>query len=318
MDRCCLILLGLVLGSSLALAQPSHAPSESVTVTATKIPEAEMKSFVAANTAPTRLAEKIARWKGPLCPQTLGLPAKYAEFINQHIMDVAKRVGAPTGSKANCKPNIRVVFTTKPQELLNNILAKSPDFLGYHDSGTEGEHLAKVVRSMQAWYLTATVDLRGNIFVDSRHGGGMVVQMPNPIPGMPGQPYIEIYLPNAREMNVTGNRLGDGLSSALAHVLIVAEPGKLLNYEMGTVGDYIAMLALSQPPTPNGCQPMPSILNLLETQCEPGNALSNGDLAYLTALYKMGVTDTLQQQREELLYSMRQSVGGQLQESPKE
>ena len=43
-----------------------------------------------------------------------------------------------------------------------------------------------------------------------------------------------------------GSRLGDGLHSAFYHVLVVVSPGDLKDYEMGALGDYIAMVALSQ------------------------------------------------------------------------
>ncbi len=45
---------------------------------------------------------------------------------------------------------------------------------------------------------------------------------------------------------VTASRLGDGLRANLHHVTIVADPRQLLDYEMGPMADYIAMLALSR------------------------------------------------------------------------
>lgn len=306
--RAWIAMIAFLAAPSLALAQAARAPSESITVTAGKYPQAIIRGFVDSHIAPTRMTGKLARWKDPVCPDVLGLPPKFAGFIRQHILDVAMRVGAPASTRARCKPNIRVVFTTTPQELMNNVRKKSPDVLGYYDSSAQADRMAEVTRLIQAWYVTGSVDLRGNVYVDTRRPGSVELCMPNPIP-MPGMPCIPMYMPNASVMNVTGSRLGDGVSSAFVHVLVVANPDKLVTYEMGTLGDYIALLALSQQPKPDGCQPMPSILNLLEAQCPQVRELTEADLAYLTALYRMGASDSLQQQRDQLVSAINRSVG---------
>jgi len=120
---------------------------------------------------------------------------------------------------------------------------------------------------------------------------------------------IELNLPNAIAANVTGNRLGDGLSSALNNVVIVADTTKLLNRYAGSLADYIAMLALSQLQPPDSCQDLPSILNLLVPDCSrTSDALTSGDFAYLRGLYKMTATASLQGQRNEVRYQMEQAL----------
>jgi hypothetical protein len=294
---------------SLVFAQAERPPSESITVTAGKFPESVIRAFVDTHIAPTRMANKLARWKDPVCPQVVGLPPKFAGFIRQRILDVAARVGAPANTRERCRPNLHVVFTTTPQDFMNTVRRKYPDVLGYYDSSAQADRMAEVTRLIQAWHATATVDLRGNVFPDTRRPGGLEICMPNPMPGAV-PPCLTMIMPNARPMNVTGSRLlGDGLSSAFTHVLVVANPDKLVIYEMGALGDYIAMLALSQQPKPDGCQPMRSILNLLEAQCPQVSTLSDVDVAYLTALYRMGASDSLQQQRDQLVSAINRSVG---------
>lgn len=308
MIRARAVLVAFLAAPTLVAAQ-AERPSESITVTAGKYSEAVIRNFVDTHIAPTRMANKLARWKDPVCPDVLDLPPKFAGFIRQHILDVAERVGAPANTRARCRPNIHVVFTTTPQELMNTVRRKYPDTLGYYDSSAQADRMAEMTRLIQAWYATATVDLRGNVFPDTRRTGGLEICMPNPMP-TPGMACIPMNLPNARPMNVTGSRLlGDGLSSAFVHVLVVANPDRLVRHEMGTLGDYIAMLALSQQPKPDGCQPVPSILNLLEAQCPQVRALTDADLAYLTALYHMGAGDSLQQQRDQLVSAINRSVG---------
>jgi hypothetical protein len=291
------------------------APTESVTVTGIKDLEAAVSKFVGTITVPTRVADKLARWREGVCPITVGLRPEAAKLVTKRVKDIAAIVGAPVNDKDSCPPNIEIVFTTAPQALLDNIRVMQPFLLGYHDNSAQAEHLAAVVRPIQSWYTTATEDLRGNRQVDAaRTGPPLTLVMPAP-PGQAGGPvenaqgYIVMTLPNATATNVTGNRLGDGLSSGFNHVLVVAEPAKLLDYEVGTLADYIAMLALSQIQPPDSCQDLPSILNLLLSSCSrTARALTSGDIAYLQALYKMTPTATFQVQRSEMMYQMGQSL----------
>jgi hypothetical protein len=118
-------------------------------------------------------------------------------------------------------------------------------------------------------------------------------------------------LPNAHAFAVTGSRLGDGLRSGLHHVIIVADPNKLLAYEMGSLADYIALVALSQVNVPDGCQPLSSIVSLLATDCaDKASALTDNDRGYLKGLYRMGADRTLRTQQDEIAYQMEQALAG--------
>jgi len=122
---------------------------------------------------------------------------------------------------------------------------------------------------------------------------------------------IAMNMPNASAGSVTGNRLGDGLSSGFNHVLIVAEPAKLLDYEVGTLADYIAMLALTQLKSLDTCQPLPSIVNMLAQGCGNNpNALTENDVAYLKGLYRMSTDKNLGTQTDEVAYRMEQELKG--------
>ena len=313
--RCtfCLALLLTVGGFAHAQEAGKHPVPESVTVIGIKDVEAAVSKFVGNVTVPTHVADKLARWKEGVCPITVGLRPLVAKFVTKRVKDIAAQVGAPVNGNESCRPNIEVVFTTEPQGLLDNIRATRPLLLGYHDTSAQAEHLAMVTRPIQAWYTTATLDLRGNPQVDGARKEGVTMQVLTPDGGegviSSGPAFVTLNMPNASAMNITGNRLGDGLSSALTHVVIAAEPAKLLDYEVGTLADYIAMLALSQIQPPDSCQDLPSILNLLVMGCSrTTKALTSGDIAYLQALYKMTPTATFRVQRGEMMYQMNKSL----------
>src|SRR5262249_39732385 len=151
----------------------------------------------------------------------------------------------------------------------------------------------------------ATRDLRGNVQVDGGKtvGTGMEITYacPPPQDGM-----CTLHLSNAHGNSVTGNRLGDGMRSAFYTVIIVAEPAKLLDHEIGTLADYIAFLSLMQLSSPDTCQPLASIVNLLAKSCAPIKMLTDTDKAYLQGLYRMGGDRIAAVQRAQIAYDMQQ------------
>jgi len=85
----------------------------------------------------------------------------------------------------------------------------------------------------------------------------------------------------------------------------VAEPAKLFDHEVGSLADYAALLALSQPVALETCQELPSISNLLAQGCTAAAAhITDGDLAYLRGLYKMPEGYGLAAQINQLNYQM--------------
>jgi hypothetical protein len=317
----------LFFGLAAALAGPAAAqtkpagpvaaglPLESVTVTDSRqVPDAVIAGFVDSVTSPSH-AGKIARWNQGVCPKTTGLAAKFTDYISGRIRDVAAKSGAPVDGGASCKPNIHVIFIDQPQDLLDGLRKKSPAYFGYFDSDAQLDNLTRFKPPLQSWYATQTRDAQGATHFDSRDSGGEV-EIPIfcvPQKGMPPEctSTNTIRIPKADAFAVTGGRLADGLSSELFHVLIVAEPARLKDAEIGALADYIAMLALSQIAIPDVCRALPSILNLMAPDCpqKPG-ALTAGDVAFLRGLYKMTGAANLRGQRDQVAYQMRQSLAG--------
>jgi hypothetical protein len=288
-----------------AIAQPARAPTENVTVTGTKSRQV-LEKFVESFAAPARMTGKIARWENGICPVVVGLPAGFAKFVTQRMNDVARQVGAPVSEKESCEHNIAIVFTTKPQALLDKIRKSQSWFLGYSDNSAQTEKLATVTHPIQAWYMTATKDWNGKVDIDGSKTLGPGLEISVPCPG--GGPGIcTYYLPNAHANSVNLSHLGDGLHSTFYDVIIVADPTKLVDYEIGSIADYISLLALTQLNALDTCQQLPSIVNMLAAGCErKTDALTDNDLAYLRGLYKMNPDRTARNQKDEIAYQMEQ------------
>jgi len=294
---------------SSALAQAARPANESVTVTGTRSREV-LQGFVGSLAVPTRFAGKMARWMSGICPVTVGIRPEFANFINHRLKEVAAQVGAPVNGRGSCRPNIAIVFTARPQALAEDIRKRQPALLGYFDNSEQGKHLATVTHSIQAWYMTATRDVDGGLQIDTPKPAVLVNRMEFPCsPPICPDGKITLYPP--RVVTTTGLHLGDGLRSEFYNVIIVADPTKLLSYEMGELSDYIAMLALIQIASQDTCQALPSIANLLAANCATrSSGLTEYDFAFLRGLYKMSPGVMLGTQKDEISYQMEQELKG--------
>jgi hypothetical protein len=276
--------------------------SERVIVNGERVaPDAAVHDFVESYPAPAAVSGKIARWRIAACPVTVGLPKTMSAFVTARVKAVASRVGAPVA--AGCKPNIDIVFTFNPQRLMDQVRATSPFLLGYHDDA-QAERVAQVVHPVQAWYTTQTTDLIGHPTIDTKQIHAGVISIPTI--------FGNAYVPEIPFTQVTGFRIGDGLSDELYHVIIVADLAAVGKEPIGPVADYIAMLALAQTGSFDACQPMASIVNLMASGCDgrKPDAITDFDLAYLRALYCIDPRGSAGAQRGDIASRMKKSLEG--------
>ena len=291
-----------------ASAQQQAAPEEpavgigveSVIVTAPALrSERALNNFILTHVAPSPLLGKIGRWKTGICPLAVGLSSKLDTYISQRIIRVAMLAGAPLDSGETCRPNILVVATPKPQELLDFLRTKRPGLLGFHYQ-SRAERIATMSRPIPAWYSTATEDFDGFLPADAP-----VISWDNASPGAMGV---------ASAVHVSGNRaIGDGLKTQFTNAIIMVDTGKIVGQEIGPLADYIAMLALSQGQSYDDCQNVPTITNLLAPGCADGMkpvALTDIDATYLRGLYKMDAGRDFRGERSSIAYMMKKELGG--------
>jgi len=305
---------------SMAMAQPNKPaftlPTESIVVTNVKPSDDAIKNFIEARAVPTQFLNQLAAWRRPICPATVGLAKNFTQFVSQRVRDIASAVGAPVNADPGCRPNVEVVFTTTPQELMDHVRKMGPAFLGYYSNLSQADDLAKVTHPIQAWYMTESRDYNGNAMVDrGRCTGTDPSQNTLPVAldgasqdsNMQGtQATLVMNLPCAKLMYSSGWRLKSGFESGIYNILVVAEPAKLLDYEIGTLADYIAMLTLSQAGSLDTCQDMPSISNLLVKGCTSvASKITDADLAYLRGLYSLPTGYSLSTQRSGIGFQMK-------------
>ncbi|HEY3813956.1 MAG TPA: hypothetical protein VGL66_12085 [Caulobacteraceae bacterium] len=232
-----------------------------VTVTARRPHSATLeeasRQYVESHVVEAPIAHHLLRWQDPICPMTAGLPAAYNAFISQRVLNTAKAIGAPVADPHKpCRTNVLIVFTTEPQAYLDEIATKHPQLLGWHYA-SQTHRLKSFNHPIESWYVTASKTEGGDEQVDSVWGNGENVT-----------PY----------------------NSTLVRALIVVDWNKAQDFEVGTIGDYVAMLTLSQPhrAAVATCNDLASILDLLSDNCaetDKPKGLTEPDLAFLKALY---------------------------------
>jgi hypothetical protein len=230
----------------------------------------------------TTTTGNLARWRGgrqSICPLTEGLSPGYDAFVTARLRALAAYVGAPVESDLQCKANVQILFTSHPQEKMDSITkwATGPAFHNRYAGGGKDLIAFKSDHAIQGWYMTT--------------GGGSAVL--NTDVGMVGFSIQPVWPEIAQKYigsTATGTRVsgGSGTGSGIGIVILVVDTTKVVGYTIGTIADYLAMLTLSVAQSPDHCDPLPSILDIMSSSCgtrEMPTGITAGDLAFLKALY---------------------------------
>ncbi len=229
-----------------------------------------VSGFVASHSQPSPIGT-LSRWLSPVCPAVVGLTPRYTELVSTRIKEVAAAMGAPhTGG---CRhDNVRVVFTTEPQRLMDYVREKLPDILGYHFLPQEMS-LATFHGPIDAWHKTGTQGENGGMHADDPYNQG------DPTVASGGA-----YMDGGSN----ASRLKGVVASRFLFALVVVDSGKVSKRSIGSVADQIAMLVLTSPKRPKVCSPLPSLQDSLDPACPASASLvtfSPYDEAFLKALY---------------------------------
>ncbi len=254
-------------------------PTEEITVTSTRL-RTVVRNFVDVATMPSPLGA-VSRWKTKLCPHTTGMSPSFTKFVDARIRAIAREYGAPVNLDEKCAPNLQIIFTERPQEMLDTIRTKLPALLGYHYAA-QAKELATVEHPIQGWYATGTRDRMGQLIPDNPYGFATTT--------------------------VEGSRIKTGFRAEFLAVTIVVDLVRVENQEIGAIADHAAMLALAQARAFETCRPVPSITNMfLNCGDNVATALTKYDAAYLKALYHITDRDTpAQLLKGDIAYLMRE------------
>jgi hypothetical protein len=221
----------------------------------------------------------LARWRGgkqSICPVTVGLGPGYNAFVTARLRALAAYVGAPVQSDPQCKNNVQIVFTNNPQENMDSVVKWASVYFRNRYSGGMRDLIAfRSDHAIQGWYMTTS-------------GGAIVLNTDVALVGLNVLPIWPTITPLYVSQDTLGTRTGGGGGSGIGIVILVVDTTKVVGSTIGTIADYLAMLTLSVVQSPDNCDPLPSILDLMSSTCaarEKPTAITAGDLAFLKALY---------------------------------
>ncbi len=230
----------------------------------------------------TGTTRNFARWRGgmqSICPLTVGLDPGYNTFVTARIRAVAAYVGAPVQPDLQCKTNVQILFTTDPKSAMNKVMDWASVYFRAGGWYARNRRLIAFTsdHAIQGWYVTT-------------RGGSTVWNTDVALVGLDLRPVWPQITENYLEIDATGTLVGgsSGSGIGIGTVILIVDTTKVVGYTVGAIADYLAMLSLSVVQSPDHCDLLPSILDLMSSSCgrrEMPTAITAGDLAFLRALY---------------------------------
>jgi hypothetical protein len=275
---------GFIAPNNAAAAEAPSVSVPEVTVIAPRPPTPDelageaVQNFIASHATPSTVIHQIMRWRNGICPVANGLTPAFNAFVSARIVAVATTVGAPRAADEKCKHNVEILFTTEPQQVLDELVKKRGGrVLGFHYP-SETKKASTFRAPIQGWYVTSTRGDNAQEAVDAAVTLPVGYGQGPPVPG-----------------GRLGSRLFTGQSSAIVSAIIVVDSNRMSGHAIGSISDYLAMMILSQAQSPDTCGTLPSIIDLMASNCareEPAQ-LTAGDIAFLRALYATDLRENL-------------------------
>jgi hypothetical protein len=119
-------------------------------------------------------------------------------------------------------------------------------------------------------------------------GGAVVLNTDVSLVGLDVLPIWPQLIPSYTTGPGSGTRAGPGSGSGIGVVVLVIDTKQIVGAAIGSIADYLAMLTLSVAQSPDHCDPIQSILDLMAPSCgsrAKPTGITVGDLAFLKALY---------------------------------
>lgn len=237
----------------------------------------------------------LAHWRGgkqSICPQTEGLNPAGNAFVTLRLRAVAENVGAPVQSDRQCEDNVRIVFTKSPEKVMKDVVQWASVYFGVRYPAMRPLIAFRNDHAIQGWYMTTR-----------RHSSVLNTDVGLLALGL--QPVWPKIIP-------TGVK-DDGDMGGIGVVILVVDTTKIAGYPIGSIADYLAMLTLSVAQSPDHCDPLPSILDLMSSSCgtrEKPTAMTAGDLAFLRALYYRNTGIGSSPSRDDVEFAMLREFKG--------
>jgi hypothetical protein len=292
--------------SSAPTSPLSRLPEVTVTAQRLKL-EQRVSKFVEQIAATENGAEGIARWQVPaVCPLVSGLPQKDGEFILERLSEIARMAGVPLADKENCRPNLYVLVTDQPEELLRGMEQRNRGYTFGYDASTDPptetpaavvDEFIKTPRPVRVWYNSTEKDIWGN-----------------PVAYCPASDVLPRLYDSKTVMFIRCSRGIAGGSHivlsaiwAISSAFVIVDRHRLREVTLGQLADYVAMASFAKLKPGARLEDAPTILKLFDgtPQAAPAG-MTEWDQTFLKSLYS--TEQTLKMQRGQIARSMVREI----------
>jgi hypothetical protein len=270
---------------------------QEVTVRAHRIElEKRISKFVYQIAATENGAEGLARWQVPaVCPLVSGLPRKDGEFILERLSQIAQMAGVPLADKEDCRPNLYVLVTGQPEELLRGMEQRNRGFTFGYDASTYPptetpatvvDEFIKTARPVRVWYNSTEKDIWGNPAAYCQFGGRSV----RCSQGLAGGSHIVL-----------------SAIWAISSAFVIVDQHRLHEVRLGQLADYVAMAGFAKLKPGARLDDAPTILKLFEGAARAApSGMTQWDQTFLKSLYS--TEQILKTQRGQIARSMVREI----------
>jgi hypothetical protein len=264
-----------------------------VTIQAHKELRRQVHNFVAAVVTPPPPHESLLRWNKPICPLVVGLPRSWGELILARISQTARDARAELAG-SQCQPNLFVVVSAQPDQVLKQWIARNPKVDTRNGLGPLKRFLDSTL-PIRMWYnpessCAGGASEPGSAAADSSIGlpyGGMSKNVGASSPnGAMGPTYCD---------NSIDTHLTYGDVRSISYAIIVADTNRLTqkHVKLGQLAAYVSLVGLADIQAGADGDGAPTILRLFHDPSAP-QGLTPWDRALLYSLYNTSQSGKLQ------------------------
>jgi hypothetical protein len=223
--------------------------------------------------------DELARWRLPICPVVYGMSLELDQFVRQRLLATAASVGAPHDLKTGCRPNLLVVLTDQPEDMLTTLRKRKMMLIGTglpkNTDGVEFEIPVRIWRSA---------------VLNNADGTGPRVSAEE--------------VPQFRAEN---SRIISGVAESIGAVVVMVDTTQTGAATFNQLADFVAMVSLARIDLNENLANATTILRLFAPSVAALPAgLTDWDRAFLKGLYES--RDALVHQRSQIARSMARDL----------
>lgn len=298
---------GVVIAAGQPSSQPPPTPVEGgqptestgqIVVIGTRLRPEEVRARAAEFVRLTGAAtaqRQAARWRILVCPRVIGVAAAYARDVEANLRRIALAAGVPV-APTRCRTNVTISFVANAEALVRTVAERAP------------RQLSEVSRPARAELLTGSAPIRWWYTTGERNRDGTdAIGMDAPFAGMDGPGGIPSSGNSTTMVHHNSSMISTFAVRTLTSASVVIDMTRAEGVPLDAVAAFAAMVAFAEI-RPSVPPPANSILGLFGTAGGAPTALTDWDLAFLRALYRLPLDRAGRQHRAMLARGLADAV----------